>query len=262
MGGQVQVDLPAGLLYLDAAGARRYLELYQGTPQGNELGMIANPELTWTAMFRLERAGHVLADEPTALDSAATLERIQRVAALTNRNRVRQGWHPVEIPHWILSPRYDAAQHRVEFAVATQFGKSSLSANYYVAELGRRGVLTADLATDSARLPEHLASFRRALDGVSFIEGYDYGSFRPGDRIAHYGLADLVAGGVLGVAGDSPWLTTPLADLERLPQPAPPFSGAGADWRWVVSALVAVSGLAAHLARRTTRLHTAARPWR
>ncbi len=51
------------------------------------------------------------------------------------------------------------------------------------------------LVVDPDQLPATLPTFKNLLAGYSFQSGGKYAEYRPGDKIAKYGLAALVVGG-------------------------------------------------------------------
>src|SRR6266436_5161413 len=76
---------------------------------------------------------------------------------------------------------------------ATSEGRPVL--NYNTRLLGRKGVMEVVLVVDPEKLPETLPVFRTLLAGYSLSSGQTYAEYRPGDKVAKYGLAALVVGG-------------------------------------------------------------------
>ena len=67
--------------------------------------------------------------------------------------------------------------------------------NYNTRLLGRKGVMEVVLIVDADKLPQTLPAFRSLLANYSFQTGQNYAEYRPGDKVAKYGLAALVLGG-------------------------------------------------------------------
>jgi uncharacterized membrane-anchored protein len=61
-------------------------------------------------------------------------------------------------------------------------------------------VLNALLVSDPASLDQDVKEFHAALSNLTFDSGQQYSEFRPGDKVAEYGLAALVVGGAAAVA--------------------------------------------------------------
>ena len=65
------------------------------------------------------------------------------------------------------------------------------------------------LVTDPSILAATLPKFKTVLSGFDFQEGQKYAEFRPGDKIAEYGLTGLIVGGTTAVlvkSGAFKWL--------------------------------------------------------
>src|SRR5258708_30316687 len=101
-------------------------------------------------------------------------------------------------------PRYsDLATKKLPWAApghALENGKDENSVNYSVRILGRRGTMDVDLVLGPDIVSNVLPRFVDVLGGFSFNSGHGYAEFRPGDKVAEYGLAALVAGGAAAVA--------------------------------------------------------------
>src|SRR6266704_459989 len=58
-----------------------------------------------------------------------------------------------------------------------------------------QGVMEVVLIVQPDQLSDTLPAFRNLLAGYSFQSGQSYAEYRPGDKVAKYGLAALVVGG-------------------------------------------------------------------
>ena len=56
------------------------------------------------------------------------------------------------------------------------------------------------LGVDARSLDRDIADFKGSLGGFNFVAGERYSEFKPGDRMAEYGLGALVLGGAAAVA--------------------------------------------------------------
>src|SRR5690606_35640129 len=104
---------------------------------------------------------------------------------------------------WAAPPRYDAAAKKLYWAKEIKFGDSTEhTLNYNIRLLGRRGVLVLNVVAGMNQLKIVEATTPEILAAVNFQEGHRYADFREGtDKVATYGLAALVAGGVAAKAG-------------------------------------------------------------
>lgn len=72
--------------------------------------------------------------------------------------------------------------------------------NYTVRMLGRKGYEAVTLVSSPERLDRDVAEFKQALASFDFLPGEKYSEFKPGDHVAEFGLAALVAGGAAAAA--------------------------------------------------------------
>jgi len=56
------------------------------------------------------------------------------------------------------------------------------------------------LVSSPETLDQSVGSLKKALGGYDFTRGEKYAEFRPGDHVAEFGLAALIAGGAAAVA--------------------------------------------------------------
>jgi uncharacterized membrane-anchored protein len=122
------------------------------------------------------------------------LDQIKRGNAEANKERVRAGNPPIEVVGWELPPKYNDVSHNLEWAIrGTVEGRPLL--NYNTRMLGRTGVMQVVLVLKPEQLSETLPTFRDLLAGYAYQTGHSYAEFRPGDKVAKYGLGALVVGG-------------------------------------------------------------------
>jgi uncharacterized membrane-anchored protein len=72
--------------------------------------------------------------------------------------------------------------------------------NFSAKILGRRGFTTVIMVTDPENLRAAESSLDNILTGYTFNAGETYADWRSGDKVAEYGLAALIVGGVAAVA--------------------------------------------------------------
>jgi uncharacterized membrane-anchored protein len=109
----------------------------------------------------------------------------------------------VELVGWAARPRYDKQTHKMYWAKELRFADSDGNTlNYNLRVLGRGGVLNLNAVASMAALPQIETSVPEIVGLVNFTEGNRYADFKQGtDKVAAYGLAALVAGGVAAKAG-------------------------------------------------------------
>ena len=118
-----------------------------------------------------------------------------------------------KIVGWKKAPYYDQQTKRLEWALDVR-DENGAAVNFLTKILGRRGVTSAILVASPQHFDDDLAEFRQALTHYNFNPGEKYSEYKPGDKVATYGLAALIAGGAAAVAakvGFWKWLGLALA---------------------------------------------------
>lgn len=209
-GGIAKATLPAGLRYLDAADTRTVLTKLWGNPTGPDtLGMIVPKGFDplaadgWAVVITYEEDGYVKDDDAATIDYTKLLAEMKEGVAAANEERRKQGYQPIELVGWAKPPRYDAAAKKLYWAKDVKFGHSSEhTLNYSIRMLGRRGVLVLNAVAGMDQLGTVEAATPTILEAVNFQEGHRYADFNGDtDKVATYGIAALVAGGIAAKAG-------------------------------------------------------------
>lgn len=205
------LNLPPSFRYLDAADSERVLSELWGNPPGSEsIGMLvpttaslADSEASWAIVLQYDEDGYVSDEDAKEIDYADMLADMQEEAAAGNEERQQQGFGSVELVGWAESPRYDAAAHKLHWAKEIAFeGEGQHTLNYDVRVLGRNGVLVMRAVAGIGQLASIKPGMSEAIAAVEFDQGARYADFNPdSDRVAEYGLAALVAGGVAAKSG-------------------------------------------------------------
>ena len=196
-----QVEIPKGFRFADRAGTKIFMELTHNVP-GREIGVILPADAHWFITFEFNPVGYVKDDERNRIDADALIADIRSATERANAERRRRGWEAMEIVGWQQPPRYDAETHNLMWAIRGKSDRDEV-VNYSVRLLGRGGVMEADLVLDRQHLAESMPQLRDVLQGFSFKAGQRYAEFRPGDKVAAYGLTALIAGGVGAAAAKS-----------------------------------------------------------
>jgi uncharacterized membrane-anchored protein len=211
LNGQVTVETGSKLRFLDAADAQKLLsEGWGNPPDDSTLGMILPADISpfdyensWAVEMYYDEEGYVSDKEASKLDYNKLLKDMQQSALDANDERIEQGYDKVELIGWAAQPHYDATTHKVYWAKELEFGDDPDHAlNYNIRVLGRRGVLNLNVIASLEQLPEVEAALPEILQTVSFTQGNRYEDFNAStDKVAKYGIAALIAGGVLAKKG-------------------------------------------------------------
>jgi len=198
LGNAGHIQLPEGDVFYDGDTTRQLLKASGEPISGQEVGTIISTNSDWSVMFDFSDVGYVKDDEKNNLNADKILADIKEGTAEANKERVKMGSPPLEVVGWEQPPHYDEATHNLTWAVrCTAEGRPLL--NYNTRILGRQGVMEVVLICEPDQLPATLPTYSSLLAGYSFEAGQTYAEYRPGDKIAKYGLAALVVGGA-GVA--------------------------------------------------------------
>lgn len=208
--GLATLTLPDNLAFLDAAGARTVLSTLWGNPPSDEaLGLIVptgfSPFSTssWAVEITYDESGYVSDKDANTINYTSLLKQMQEGVREVNPERVKEGYPEIQLIGWAAPPRYDAASHKFYWAKELQFGSDEdHTLNYSIRVLGRRGVLVLNAIASMKDLPQIEKDIPEIISAVNFDEGHRYADFNPSvDKVAGYGLAALVAGGVAAKAG-------------------------------------------------------------
>ena len=233
-----RLDVPAGYRFFDGKTTRALMKSAGEPTSGNEIGLLAPTNEHWSVFFEFSATGYVKDDDKDKLDADKLLQAIREGTAAANEERKRMGTPPLEIVGWEQPPKYDPVTHNLEWAIRGESeGRSIL--NYNTRLLGRRGVMEVVLVVQPDYFAATLPKFKNVLAGYSFQSGQTYAEYRPGDKVAKYGLAALVVGGA-AVGAAKLGLFGPLLLLLKK------------AWKLVVVAVVAVIGFFKKMFARLT----------
>lgn len=223
LSGNSTLALPEGYVYLDAANTAKFEELNHNIPGGKEV-LIAPKTLQWTAYLLFDDAGYVKDDEK--IDADSLLKTLKENNAAGNEERKRRGWEELQLVGWSAPPAYNTSTKRLEWATLLR-AQSGEATNFFTKILGRRGYTTVVLVSAPDEAGNAMADLNQLLGGYRFNNGDTYAEWRPGDKVAEYGLAGLIVGGAVAAAAKTGLLKGLLAALI-------------AGWKLVIAGVVAV----------------------
>jgi len=204
------LNLPTNLCYLSPKDADTVLVKLWGNPPGRKtLGMLVPTDKKpyqkgcWAVAVTLAEDGYVKDDDAGKINYDDLLKKMQAAAKENNKERTAKGYPAVELAGWAEPPHYDAATHKLYWAKDVKFdGESQDTLNYDIRILGRRGVLVLQAIAGMNQLQEIRDQTPQLLAAVDFNEGSRYADFDPKvDKVATYGIAALVAGGIAAKLG-------------------------------------------------------------
>ena len=238
LGKVAQVKVPPGYSFLDGKTTQRLMEASGEPTSGRELGLLMPTNEDWSVIFEFNDIGYVKDDDKDKLDADKLLKTITEDNNEANKQREQAGHPPLIIVGWEQPPKYDETTHNLEWAIRATSGNEAIL-NYNTRLLGRKGVMEAVLIVAPDELPATLPKFRKLLADYNFATGESYAEYRPGDKVAKYGLAALVLGGAAVGAAKLGLLGPLLLFLKKA-------------WYLVVAAFAAVAGFFKKLFARVT----------
>ncbi len=194
--GNSTLEIPAGYVFLDAANTSKFEELNENLPNGKEV-MIAPKDLSWSAYLLFEDEGYVKDDEK--IDAPAILKSLQQSTEDSNEERRKRGYREIHVVGWAIPPAYNTTTKRLEWATTLRADDSE-GVNFSTKILGRKGYTSVVLATAPERVGPAVADLNRIIGGYKFNAGETYAEWRPGEKVAEYGLAGLIVGGAAAAA--------------------------------------------------------------
>jgi uncharacterized membrane-anchored protein len=223
--GFAEVRLPDDFRFLGPDDAETVLTKLWNNPPRKEkpLGLLVPAHgspidaNSWAVILTYVKDGYVKDNDATSIDYAKLLKQMQESIHAANTERAKQGYPEMELVGWAEPPRYDATTHKMYWAKALKrSGEERETLNYNIRILGRHGVLVLNAVAGMDQLPTVEAATPALLGMVDFTEGNRYADYKPGaDKVATYGLAALVAGGILAKAGAFKFLWVGLLALKK-----------------------------------------------
>ena len=194
---KASVKIPSGYAFLGEADTSKLLQAF-GNPPSSDHFLIAPKSLDWFAVFSYDDTGYVKDDEK--IDADDLLKSMQSGDKAGNEQRKKLGLEALYPDGWQVPPHYDPATKRLEWGLRLRGESGEKNVNYTSRILGRSGVMTATLVSDTATLAQNTEEFKKVLAGFDYNSGQTYAEFKNGDKVAAIGLGALVLGGAAAVA--------------------------------------------------------------
>lgn len=204
------LQLSEDFYYLAPGDAERLLTEGWGNPPGSKtLGMIIPQAVSpmsrsgWGVVITYLDDGHVSDDDANKIDYADLMKKMQAHDEDENQARKKDGYAGLHTVGWAEPPSYDAQAHKMYWALELKAdGAEGDTLNYAIRVLGRKGVLVLNAVAGMSDLGMIKQQMPTVLAFTNFSDGNKYTDFNAStDKVAAYGLAALVAGGIAAKAG-------------------------------------------------------------
>jgi len=209
-GDLAELNVPDTFRYLGPDDAQAILvRLWHNPPGPKPLGLLIPANTSpldgdcWVVTIDYLEEGHVKDDDATKIDYTSLLSKMQKDADSANKERVQKGFPTIEITGWAAPPRYDSQTHELYWAKEIAFGGATEhTLNYNIRVLGRKGLLLLNVIAPMSQLQSVEKAAPDILSMVDFQKGNRYADYDSStDKLATYGIAALVAGGVAAKMG-------------------------------------------------------------
>jgi uncharacterized membrane-anchored protein len=205
------LHLQPGFRYLNQADARKVLENLWGNPPDEDvLGLLVpdnaglDSDHSWAVVLTYsDEDGHVSDEDAAKIDYTKLLKDMQEGIRDANDERKKAGYGTIELIGWAQPPRYDAQSKKLHWAKELAFSDANgHTLNYDIRVLGREGYLSLEAVSDMSDQALVNEGMQQVLPMAEFDSGHRYADFNPKtDKLAEYGLAALVAGGIAAKTG-------------------------------------------------------------
>lgn len=222
---KARFNLNENFHYLGAADARKVLEqLWGNPPDDSVLGMVVPKsrgvldDSGWAVVVTYSDDGYVSDEEAAKIDYAQMLKEMKEADKEDNAARKEAGYGAIELIGWAEPPHYDAATKKLYWAKELQGeGTPFRTVNYDIRVLGRHGYVSLNAVARMQELPEVKTGMQQLLPMVEFDPGARYADFdKSTDKVAAYGIAALIGGGLAAKAGLFAKLGALLLGLKKL----------------------------------------------
>ena len=206
--GMATLDLSNKFKYLPPADASRVIEAW-GNPPADTQGMIVPADSDplsdkgWGVIISYMDDGHVSDGDADDIKYDELLKTMQQAMSDHNAERTKGGYSPITLERWAEQPTYDKLTHKYYWAedISSDQGANH-TLNYSVRVLGRKGVLVLNAMSNMDQLSTIKTQMKDVTAFSQFTPSNRYEDFDDKtDKVAAYGLAALVAGGVAAKLG-------------------------------------------------------------
>ncbi len=194
---KAQLFVPEDYVFLGTKETDKYLTLSENFASGEDY-FFGPTNDSWESYFSFENLGYV--EDDNDIDAKELLEQAIEAEKYGNAERKKNGWSPLYIEGWEFEPRYDTRNNLLEWAFLLKDEQNKPLINYETRILGRSGVMNVVLVAAPEKLSSAVADFKQKIRRFKFVSGEKYSEYKEGDRVAEFGLAALITGGVAALA--------------------------------------------------------------
>lgn len=198
---QAKLALPEGFAFIPQPQATTVMNAMGNPGKDARLRGLIMPtnDENYFVTVQYDPAGYIKDDDAKDWNADDLLKSYRAGTEEANKLRAQMGLVEMEIIGWAEKPAYEAATHRLVWAMSSKDKGAPAGqpqgVNYNTYALGREGYFILNLVTGLDELDKHKPVARTMLAALNFNDGKRYSDFNSStDRVAEYGLAALVAG--------------------------------------------------------------------
>ena len=113
LGHDLELDLPANMLYLDRAEGKQLMESNGNIIGDSFLGLVGQKGASWIVTITYWEDGYVKDDEAADLDADEILDDMREGNEEGNKIRQERGFKPLSLDGWTEKPHYERALHHL-----------------------------------------------------------------------------------------------------------------------------------------------------
>ena len=197
---QAKLNVPEGYEFIPKLQADSLMQAMGNSPSADSQGILVSNNPDDNTMYTIDYVndGYIKDDDAKDLNADDILTSYKEGTEQSNDERKARGFAELEVSGWGEMPSYDAAKHRLTWAlIAHDKGAASTSddgINYETRILGRDGYVGMTMLGDADKLTIDKLTADQLSAGLSFNNGKRYEDHQGSDRMAEYGLAALITG--------------------------------------------------------------------
>ena len=197
LGHDIEIDLPAGMLLLERAEARKMLEK-GGDYTENVLAVVGKLDANWLVVIEYDDVGYVNDSDADQLNAKELFQQYQDGTKEQNARRKTLGVAELFLDGWSEMPAYQRPIHQLVWGLKAHSTEGPVI-NFFTRILGRNGYLSVNLIDSPDAIEKSKVEAGGALTGLRFKHGARYEDHSNGDKDSGLGLKALVLGGA-GIA--------------------------------------------------------------
>ena len=200
-----EIKVPAGQTFVGQPGAGKFALETKNDGGERWAGVIILSDDGFI-VFEFDPVGYIKDADKEKIDADGLMTSMKAGDEAMNKQRKAKGWPTISVDGWAEKPYYDPQTKNLTWAINLKGESGRTSINHEVRLLGREGVMRATLVCGPEDFAKAKQGVNPLLAGYTFTTGNTYAEWKPGDKVAAYGLAGLIAGGAVLGAAKMGWL--------------------------------------------------------